>query len=102
MMLKFICILLSVVAAVDYENYQMDVKMALLNGHFNENIYMMQPNGFVAKGPKANIWRLLRSIYGLKQACRLWNQRFDQQSRFLDVSKTLVNLVFIYVLKRAK
>ena len=32
-MLKSICILLSIVACLDYEIWQMDVKMAFLNGY---------------------------------------------------------------------
>ncbi|KAH9670955.1 hypothetical protein KPL70_017162 [Citrus sinensis] len=39
-MLKFIRILLSIAAVLDYEIWQMDVKTAFLNGHLEENIYM--------------------------------------------------------------
>ena len=45
-MLKSICILLSTVAALDYEIWQMDVKTAFLNGKLDEVIYMDQPEGF--------------------------------------------------------
>ena len=49
-MLKSIRILLSITACLDYEIWQMDVKMTFLNGYLEEIIYMMQPEGFVAKG----------------------------------------------------
>ena len=49
-MLKSIRILLSIVACLDYEIWQMDVKTAFLNDYLEESIYMMQPEGFVAKG----------------------------------------------------
>ena len=49
-MLKSIRILLSIVACLDYEIWKMDVKTAFLNGYLEESIYMMQPEGFVAKG----------------------------------------------------
>ena len=49
-MLKSICILLSIAACLDYEIWKMDVKMAFLNDYLEESIYMMQPEGFVAKG----------------------------------------------------
>ena len=55
----------------------MDVKTAFLNGHLEECIYMIQPEGFVAKGQERKVCKLLRSIYGLKQASCSWNQRFD-------------------------
>ena len=77
-MLKSIRILLSIAAALDYEIWQMDVKTAFLNGHLEECIYMIQPEGFVVKGQERKVCKLLRSIYGLKQASRSWNQRFDQ------------------------
>ena len=47
--LKSIRILLSITAHLDYEIWQMDVKTAFLNGHLEEDIYMMQQDGFVAK-----------------------------------------------------
>ena len=48
-MLKSIRILLSIAAHNDYEIWQMDVKTAFLNGNIEEEIYMMQPEGFIAK-----------------------------------------------------
>ena len=77
-MLKSIRILLSVAACLDYEIWKTDVKMAFLNGYLEESIYMMQPEGFVAKGQQWKVCKLLRSIYGLKQALRSWNLHFDE------------------------
>ena len=44
----------------------MDVKTAFLNGYLEESIYMMQPEGVVAKDQQQKICKLHRSIYGLK------------------------------------
>ena len=77
-MLKSMRILLSITACLDYEFWQMDVKTAFLNGNLEEDIYMQQPEDFIA-GRKANlVCKLQKSIYGLKQASRSWNIRFDQ------------------------
>ena len=39
--------MLAVAAFYDYEIWQMDVKTAFLNGYLKEELYMMQPEGFV-------------------------------------------------------
>ncbi|KAK0572022.1 hypothetical protein LWI29_024999 [Acer saccharum] len=77
-MLKSIRILLSIAASLDLEIWQMDVKTAFLNGSLDESIYMMQPEGFIEKGQMEKVCKLQKSIYGLKQASRSWNIRFDQ------------------------
>ena len=77
-MLKSIRILLSIAAALDYEIWQMDVKTAFLNGKLDEVIYMDQPEGFKVSGQEGKVCKLNRSIYGLKQASRSRNLRFDE------------------------
>ena len=55
----------------------MDVKTAFLNGNLEEDLYIDQPEGFVSKDNIHKVCKLNRSIYGLKQASRSWNIRFD-------------------------
>ena len=44
--------MLAIAAFYDYEILQMDVKITFLNGYLKEELYMMQPEGFVdPKGP---------------------------------------------------
>ena len=56
-------------------------KTAFLNGDLKENIYMAQPKGFVMEGKERMGCRLKKSIYGLKQASRLWYLKFDSTIR---------------------
>ncbi|GJZ69521.1 retrotransposon protein, putative, ty1-copia subclass [Tanacetum coccineum] len=49
----------------------------LLNGHISEDVYMEQPEGFVDPKHPNKVCKLQRFIYGLKQASRSWNKRFD-------------------------
>jgi hypothetical protein len=48
----------------------MDVKTNFLNGNLTENVYMTQPEGFVDPKYARKIYKLQKSIYGLKQASR--------------------------------
>ena len=77
-MLKSIRILISIAAHYDYEIWQMNVKTTFLDGNLEEEIYMMQPEGFIAKNQEHMVCKLKRYIYGLKQASRSWNIRFNQ------------------------
>ncbi|WRX29350.1 Reverse transcriptase [Theobroma cacao] len=77
-MLKSIRILLAIAAYHDYEIWQMDVKTAFLNGNLQEEVYMTQPEGFISNANANKVCKLQKSIYGLKQAYRSWNIRFDE------------------------
>ena len=55
----------------------MDVKTAFLNGNLTEEVYMTQPKGFTSKDSN-KACQLQKSIYGLKQASRSWNIRFNE------------------------
>ena len=88
-MLKSIRILLSIVAHYDYEIWHMDVKIAFLNGHIQEEIFMDQPKGFISHGQESKVCKLMRSIYGLKQASRNWNIHFDEAIKSFDFSQNM-------------
>ena len=56
----------------------MDVKTTILNGFLKEELYMMQSEGLVDPKGANKVCKLQRSIYGLVQASRSWNIRFDE------------------------
>ena len=76
-MLKSVRIMLAIAAFYDYEIWQMDVKTAFLNGFLREELYMTQPEGLVDPKGANKMCKLQRSIYGLVEASRSWNIRFD-------------------------
>ncbi|GKA96270.1 retrotransposon protein, putative, ty1-copia subclass, partial [Tanacetum coccineum] len=77
--IRAIRILVAIAAFYDYEIWKMDVKTAFINGHLSEEVYMVQPEGFVNLKYPNRVCKLKRSIYGLKQASRQWNKRFDDE-----------------------
>src|SRR4051812_9211255 len=86
-MLKSVRILLAMAAYFDYEIWKMDVKTAFLNAKLSEGTYMTQPEGFVDPANASKVCKLQRSIYGLKQASRSWNLRFDEVVKGLGFIK---------------
>ncbi len=69
--------LLALANAHNLEIHQMDVKTAFLNGSIEHDIYMSQPEGFIDPDHPEYVCKLKKSIYGLKQSARCWNQTLD-------------------------
>ncbi|GKC14745.1 retrotransposon protein, putative, ty1-copia subclass [Tanacetum coccineum] len=67
----------------------MDVKTAFLNGYLDEDIYMVQTEGFVDPNHPRKLCNLQRSIYGLKEASRSRNKRFDKEIKRFGFAQNL-------------
>ena len=65
--------ILAIAALEDLELRSVNISHAYLNGTLEEEIYMQQPEGFEVGGPD-HVCRLRKSLYGLKQAGRVWNK----------------------------
>ncbi|GJR73664.1 retrovirus-related pol polyprotein from transposon TNT 1-94 [Tanacetum coccineum] len=78
--LEAVWIFIAYAAHKSFLIYQMDVKMAFLNGPLKEEVYVAQPDGFVDPDHPDKVYRLRKALYGLKQAPRAW---YDELSNFL-------------------
>ncbi|GKD62062.1 retrotransposon protein, putative, ty1-copia subclass, partial [Tanacetum coccineum] len=81
--IKAIRILIITAAYYDYEIWQMDFKIAFLNGHLSEEVYMEQPEGFVnPKYPNRK--------FG-------FTQNHDEPCVYLKASGSNVTFLILYV-----
>ena len=76
----------------------MDVKLAYLHGVLEEEIYMEQLEGFIAQRKEDKVCRLMHSLYGLKQAGRVWNRTFAHTIKWKLGFTTIHSDAGVYVL----
>ncbi|KAG2397159.1 Retrovirus-related Pol polyprotein from transposon RE1 Retro element 1 [Vigna angularis] len=70
--------------------FQLDVKSAFLHGPLEEEVYIQQPPGFISKGKEHRVYRLRKTLYGLRQAPRAWNKCIDSFLVKLDFTRCIV------------
>lgn len=58
--------------------HHLDVKTAFLNGEIEEEVYVTQPEGFVRKGREQMVYKLIKALYGLRQAPRAWYAKLNK------------------------
>ena len=68
--------------------HQVDVTTAFLNGNLEEEVYMLQPKGFVVDGEEHLVCKLKKSIYGLKQSSRCWNVALDSHLKKMGFTQS--------------
>jgi hypothetical protein len=81
--------ILNIAATLGWDVQQIDVKTAFLHGILpeGETMYMEQPPGFTAEGRESWVMKLMKSIYGMKQASRIWNQTFHKAMKSLGFER---------------
>jgi hypothetical protein len=62
----------------DWEIHQVDIKSTYLNATLRDNIYMRAPPGYLKPGDEGKVLKLLRSLYGLKQAGFEWSEELEK------------------------
>ena len=65
-------LILALSALEGYYSTAVDVRNAYLYGKLDEEIYIKQPEGFIARGQENKVICLQRAHYGLKQAGLAW------------------------------
>ena len=73
--------LLSLAMKLNLKAHHLNIETAFLNGTLDEEIYMKAPDGH--NTGRNDIWKLQKSLYGLKQASHVWNKLLDSMLKKL-------------------
>ncbi|GJW07799.1 retrovirus-related pol polyprotein from transposon TNT 1-94 [Tanacetum coccineum] len=87
--LETIRMIIAIAAQYRWKTHQIDVKSAFLNGLLEEEVYVEQPEGYVAKCQEGKVLMLKKALYGLKQAPHAWNTIIDKYFQEYDFTKCL-------------
>ena len=74
-------IMLAVCAHEGLEMRQFDIRTAFLNGELEEEVYVRPPAGVPHLASLGHVLRLLRALYGLRQASRAWHRKLEAELR---------------------
>ncbi|XP_021758730.1 uncharacterized protein LOC110723689 [Chenopodium quinoa] len=79
--------LLALAASKGWNLHQLDINNAFLHGDLHEEIYMKMPEGM--SNPHNLVYKLKKSLYGLKQASRQWFARLTLELENSGFKKSL-------------
>ena len=80
-----VCLMLALAALHNWFMTSVDVRTAYLYGKLDEEIYMWQPEGFIARGQESKVIRLKRALYSLKQAGLAWWKELSNSMKDLGL-----------------
>lgn len=81
--------LLAICCSRGYHVHQMDVQTAFLNSAIRSEIYVEQPKGCIKEKEKNKVYRLKKSLYGLKESSRNWYNCFSDFILSLNFKRSL-------------
>lgn len=77
---------------------QMDVETAFLNGQITSDVYVSQAEGYHDGSSK--VYKLYKSLYGLKESPRLWYECFHKYISELGFSRNNCDYCLYYKVKK--
>jgi len=84
-------ILLSISQSFSWPVFQFDVETAFLHGEMDAEVYVRQMTGFEVPGKEHWVWKLNKSLYGMRQAPRMWKQHLTKTLRNLGLVPSIMD-----------
>ncbi|MGA1512511.1 MAG: reverse transcriptase domain-containing protein [Aquiluna sp.] len=81
-------VIYSIAAATKAHLHSFDVKQAFLNGQIFEPLYIRLPPGIKHDGPPGAVFQLRKSLYGIRQAPRLWASVLEASLKRLGLTQS--------------
>ncbi|MBW0498669.1 hypothetical protein O181_038384 [Austropuccinia psidii MF-1] len=79
-------VMLSLAVNFNYIPYQFDIETEFLHGEMDALVYVKQVKGYEVKGKEGWVWQLRKSLYGTKQAPRMWKAKLTETLSNLGVA----------------
>ena len=73
-------ILLALAALLGTVIFQLDIKASFTNGELPYPVYVEQPKFHCIGDPRKFVIKLKKSLYGLAESPRLWNEKLDKEN----------------------
>lgn len=89
--------IITLAVSLGWDLHHMNVVTTFLNGILEELIFMRQPLGFQVFGSEHLVYRLKRSIYGLKQSSMMWYFEIDSYLLFVGWAQSFVDPSLYFV-----
>ncbi|MBW0476036.1 hypothetical protein O181_015751 [Austropuccinia psidii MF-1] len=85
-------VMLSLVINFNYISYQFDIETGFLHGKMDALVHVKQVKGYEVKGKENWVWHLKKSLYGTKQAPRMWKENLTVTKSESKILKFLSDL----------
>jgi hypothetical protein len=89
--IKTFKILLSILVTYKCPVFQFDVETAFLHGKMDADVYVLRVSGFEVPGKENWVWKLNKSLYGMKQAPRMWKKHLTSTLKTLGLSPLIMD-----------
>ena len=77
--------------------YHWDVDSAFLQGEVDEELYLEKPEDFLCSSSENKVYKLKKSIYGLKQDSKAWNATLDNYLKTLVLKQPQFDLCVYFI-----